>query len=181
MYDVDCHFAAADLRSISERTVPGFRVVTSKSMTSLRAGRLSKQSAKAVMLLVVALFAAPTSARAGCDNHLLSSSSDPFVKLHHLDALILGRSSISLHDDRGGSPLDRSDAPRRTPCSGLSCSNSLPLPVSTVSPGPEGRDRWGNTSSIVFVDATSVHNRASDDPKLSPTGENSSIFHPPRV
>ncbi len=133
------------------------------------------------MLLVVGFFVAPFSAWAGCDNHLVSSSSDPFVKLHHLDALIVGRSSNSLQDDRGGSPLDRSEAPRRTPCSGPSCSKSIPLPVSTVSPGPEGRDRWGATNSIVAVDITSVHNRASDEPKLSPTGESSSIFHPPRV
>jgi len=133
------------------------------------------------MLLLVSVVASPSFARAGCDNHLISSSSDKSVNLLYLDSLILARSSISLQGDRDRSPLDRSDAPRRPSCSGPSCSNSVPLPVSTVSPRPEGRDHWGTMGTIVAVDTTSVHDRASDEPKLSPTGESSSIFHPPRV
>ena len=131
-------------------------------------------------MLLTGLFVAPSSARAGC-NHLVGSPSDPFVKLYQLDELIVGRSSSSLRADHGQSPLDRSDAPRQTPCSGMSCSNSVPLPVSTITPGPEGRDRWGTLGIVVLVDNTSVYNRTTDEPAPSPTGEQSSIFHPPRV
>ena len=149
-------------------------------MTSLRYGRFTKWSAGAAILVLAGLFIAPSSATAGC-NHLVSSRTDPLVKLEQIDALILGRPSLALGSDRGQLPFDQPDIPRRSPCSGLSCSNSVPMPVSSVMPVPEGRDRWGTLGIVVEVDNTSVYRHATDEPTPAAAGENSSIFHPPRV
>ena len=131
------------------------------------------------MLFLLGLFVAPSSAAAGC-NHLVSSRTDPFIKLENFDELIFGRSLPSPQGDRERSPLDRPDAPRRSPCSGLSCSNSVPMPVSSITPVRDGRDRWGTLGIIVEVDNTSVYRQTTDEPTPTPTGEISSIFHPPR-
>jgi hypothetical protein len=132
------------------------------------------------MLVLAGLFVAPSSASAGC-NHLVSSSTDPLVKLEQLDALILGRPSPALHSNGGQSPLEEPQGPRRSPCSGLSCSNSVPMPVSSITPVPDGRDRWGALGIVVEVDDTSVYRPTTDGPTPAPAGENSFIFHPPRV
>ena len=132
------------------------------------------------MLLLAGLLIAPSSASAGC-NHLVSSSMDPLVKLEQLDALILGRPSLALGSDGGQSPLEKPEGPRRSPCSGLSCSNSVPMPVSSITPVPDGRDRWGALGIVVEVDNTSVYRTTADGPTPSPAGDNSSIFHPPRA
>ena len=121
------------------------------------------------MLVLAVLFVAPTSASAGC-NHLVGSRTDPLVKLEHLDELI-----------RGQSPLDRTDGPSKSPCSGLSCSKSVPMPISSITPVPEGRDRWGTLRLVVDVDNTSVYRRMTGEPAPAPIGHKSSIFHPPRV
>jgi hypothetical protein len=133
------------------------------------------------MLLVVIGFAAPDTAWAGC-SHLVGSRSDPFMKLQQLDDLILFGSSTSPGGNGGQSPLGRPDLPRRTPCSGASCSSGrVPLPVSTITQGPEGRDRWGALGAGVVADNTSAQVRTTNEPALASSGEKSSIFHPPRV
>jgi hypothetical protein len=126
------------------------------------------------MLVLAGVFVAPSSASAGC-SHLVSSSTDPLVKLEQLDALILARS------DGGQSPLEQPQGPRRSPCSGLSCSNSVPMPVSSITPVPDGRDRWGALGIVVEVDDASVYCPTTDGPTPAPAGGISSIFHPPRV
>jgi hypothetical protein len=131
------------------------------------------------MLVLAGLFIAPSSASAGC-NHLVSSSTDPLVKLEQFDALILGRPSLASHGDGGQSPLNQPDGHRNSPCSGLSCSNSVPMPVSSITPVPDGRDRWGALGIVVEVDNTSVDRQTTDGPTPAPAGDNSSIFHPPR-
>jgi hypothetical protein len=149
-------------------------------MTLLRFGRFSKAASGAIILLLLGLFLAPASVQAGC-NHQVGSSSDLFVNLQHLDPLVFHGSSTSLRTDQGQSPLDQPDAPRRTPCSGFSCSNSLPMPVSTITPSSEGRDRWGALVSLVVVDKGSLYDRAIEEPVLLAAGQITSIFHPPRV
>ena len=136
-----------------------------------------KWRAGAIMLLLVIGFAAPNTAWAGC-SHLVGSRSDPFMKLQQLDELILSGTSTG---DGWQSPQGRPNSPRRAPCSGASCSSRVPVPVSTISPGPEGRDRWGALGVVVVVDNTSAQARTTDGPALASSGEKSSIFHPPRV
>jgi hypothetical protein len=95
--------------------------------------------------------------------------------------LILGRSSSLQQVDHRQSPLDRPGVPRKSPCSGLSCSNRVPMPVSSITPLPDGRDRWCALGVVMDLDDTSIFCRATDAPPRAPTGHRSSIFHPPRV
>jgi hypothetical protein len=132
------------------------------------------------MLVLAGLFIAPSSASAGC-NHLVSSRTDPLVELEQLDALILGRPSLELHGDRGQSPFDQPEGPRRSPCSGLSCSNRVPMPVSSITPVPDGRERWGTLGIVVDVDNSSVYRQTNEGPTTTSAGDKASIFHPPRV
>jgi hypothetical protein len=53
--------------------------------------------------------------------------------------------------------------------------------MSTASPGPEGRDRWGTLGIVVVVDNTSAFSHLADEPIAAPASDKSSIFHPPRV
>ena len=74
---------------------------------------------------------------------LVGSRSDPSRRLYGLDELIVaGTSSVSARR-LGSIRRDRSMPARRVPCSGLSCSRRVPLPVSTASQGPDGPDQWG--------------------------------------
>jgi hypothetical protein len=150
-------------------------------MTSQRFGRLMQWRAGAVLLLLVVGFAAPSTAWAGC-NQLVGSRSDPFMKLDQLDALILVGSSSASRADSLHFPLGRPASPRRAPCSGPGCSNSkAPMPGSTITPVPEGRDRWVSLEAVVVDDNTPALPRTTEEPSLSSSGEKSSIFHPPRV
>ncbi len=150
-------------------------------MTFLRSGRLRKWGGPAALLLAAALFTAPASAWAGCD-HSVSSRSDRLTSLHQLDELIMNGSTRSLRHQADQSPFTPPADPRRSPCSGLSCSNSsMPLPMSTSSPGPDGRDRWGTLSAVVVADNSTFYNRADDEPSPAPAGGQSGVFHPPRV
>ena len=133
------------------------------------------------MLLTVALFTAPASARAGC-NHPVSSRSDRLTSLHQLDELIMNGTTSSLRHQDEQSPLGAPGSPHRFPCSGPSCSNGrTPLPISTVSPGADGRDRWGTLSTVVVADNSSLYNFSAYEPTPAPVGGQSGVFHPPRV
>ncbi len=143
--------------------------------------RLTKWGASAAMLLAVSFFIAPETAWAGCD-HSVSSQSDRLANLHQLDELILNGSSSALRHSSDQSPQERPGSPLHTPCTGLGCSNSPPpLPVSTVSTSPDGRDRWGTLGIAIVVDNTSVFARTVDEPGPAAAGDKSSVFHPPRV
>ena len=133
------------------------------------------------MLVLAGLVVAPPAASASCTNHLVTSRTDQLVLFENLDDLIAARSSPSLQRDRAPSPLNQPDAPRKGPCSGISCSNSVPMPVSSTTLLPDGRDRWGALGIVYDVDDTSVYNRTTEGPTPAPSGDWSSIFHPPRV
>jgi hypothetical protein len=178
-FDSQSPFRGSSCGVVSERdsVLPG----VSGGMTLLRSGRLTNWGAAAAMLLAVGLFTAPGSARAGC-SHPVTSRSDRLANLHQLDELIMSGTSSSLRHDGDQSRQAPPGSPLRTPCSGPSCSNGrVPLPISTMSPGPDGRDRWGNLGIAVVVDDTSVSNRTFDEPSPAPACDRSSIFHPPRV
>jgi hypothetical protein len=133
------------------------------------------------MLVAVGLFTAPGTAWAAC-NHSVSSRSERLANLHQLDDLILNGSSSALGHANDQSPQERPGSPLRTPCTGPGCSNSpLPVPVSTVSTSPDGRDRWGTVGIALGIDNTSVFARTVDEPGPAAAGEKSAVFHPPRV
>jgi hypothetical protein len=149
-------------------------------MTSLRDRRLTKLSAGAALLVLAGLFVPPTAAASGC-SHLVTSRTDPLVNLVHLDDLIVGRLAPSVHGHRAQLPLEAPDAPRRAPCSGWSCSNSVPMPASSITPVPDARERWGALGVVFAVDNRQVYGLRTEGPAPAPTGHKSSIFHPPRV
>ena len=150
-------------------------------MTILLPWRLTKSGAWAALLLALGFCAAPASAWAGC-GHLVTTRSDRAAKLHQFDDLILGNSPSSPGQNGGESPAGLPGPPRRLPCSGPSCSNNVPpLPVSTLSSNPDGRDRWGSLAVAAVVDNTGVYSRTLDEPSLAPASEKPAIFHPPRA
>ena len=129
------------------------------------------------MLLLVHSVGALPSAWAGC-NHLVSSRSDAFLKFDQLDELIQGNAIARSSDDlaRG------SQGPNRErPCTGMSCSGRVPLPVSTASHGPEGSDQWGALATITVVLSPSLSAHPSDEPGSRASGQAAFIFHPPRA
>ncbi len=132
------------------------------------------------MLVLVGLFVVPPPVSAGCNNHLVTSRTDRLVIFEILDDSVAGRAP-SLQFDRAQSPLEKPDAPRKGPCSGLSCSNSVPVPVSSTTPVPVLRDRWGALGIVIEIDDTSVYHRSTEGAGPAPFGDRSSIFHPPRV
>jgi hypothetical protein len=133
------------------------------------------------MLLAVGHFTAPESAWAGCD-HSVRSRSDRLANLHQFDDLILNGSSSALRHSSDQSPQERPGSPLRMPCTGPGCSNSpLPLPVSTVSTNPDGRDRWGTLGIALVIDNTSVYALTGDEPGPAAADEKTAVFHPPRI
>jgi len=152
-------------------------LLTSSSMGSIRSERLMRLATGALVLLLVHGLGALRSAWAGC-NHLVVSRSDSFLRFDQLDDLNLGNSSEASSDDltRG------SHGPTRNrPCSGMSCSGRVPLPVSTASHGAEGSDDWGALATIPIVASASPSARPSDEPTPRGSDQAACIFHPPRV
>ncbi len=162
---------------IITQDVSQHHLATISSMGSIRSWQLMRWATEALVLLLVHALGASHSAWAGC-NHRVSSRSDAFVKFDQLDGLIQGNSIAPSSDD----PARSSQGPNRNrPCSGMSCSGRVPLPLSTAPQGPEGADQWGAlaTAAVVLSGAPSAH--PSDEPGRRASGQAASIFHPPRV
>jgi hypothetical protein len=147
-------------------------------MTLRSTRRSTNWQAGAALLLAVVVPSAPGPAQAAC-NHLVLSRSRTAGGLHHLDELILVGSPAG---GKHASSLPGAPEPRhRSPCSGLSCSGSLPLSLPTIVPVPDGRDRWGHAGEVVLLQDPPVYAHATDEPAAAPAGEAVFVFHPPRV
>ncbi len=165
------------LRRTSNDGVSKHHFLIASSMGSIRYGQLMRWVTGALMLLLVQGVGAPRSAWAGC-NHLVSSRSDAFLKFDQLDELIQGHSIASSSDDLAqGSRVPK----RNRPCSGMSCSGRVPMPVSTASQGFEGFDQWGALATVADVLSPSLSARPADEPGPRAKGQATSIFHPPRA
>jgi hypothetical protein len=151
--------------------------------SAMRSGRfeqLVRLGAGALMVLMVHGVCAPTTARADC-SHRVGLRSAAISSLYGLDELIgTGNSSISGHA-LAQSPHDRPVPGPRVPCSGLSCSSQVPLPVSSVVAGSDGSDQRGALVALMGIDTTSLPDRRTDECVSHSAGEGSSIFHPPRA
>src|SRR5262245_56120000 len=132
-------------------------------MSFMRLDRLARWETGALLLLLVHGFGAPRSAWAGC-NHLVLSRSDLLLAFNQLDVLIAGDSSGLSSDDLATDPLGQQGPKRPTPCSGLSCSNRVPLPVPMAFPGSHRVDQWGVLSTVDLLSITSLHGRTVDEP-----------------
>jgi hypothetical protein len=148
-------------------------------MSRAKVKRLARLATGALVLLVAAGWGAPGSARADC-SHRAASQSGPFIDLFRLDAIIMVGSSSVSHDRVSQSPLE--SPAHRSPCSGMSCSSRDPLPISTASPGVETSHQWGTPlGAVVDLEAQAPAGRTFDEPAPTASGEEASIFHPPRV
>ena len=79
---------------------------------------------------------------------------------------------------RAGSSVGRgSQAP--APCSGPGCSSREPIPLSTIIPGAEHSDRWGDLNAPAVFPILSPWSPAIEEPAERTTGRKPSIFHPP--
>ncbi len=143
-------------------------------------GRLAKLGAGALSLLLLHGCFSPTAAWAGCQHDVVAPRAAASAR-HGLDDLIATATPSVTEDGPAQSRRDRSLPGRRLPCSGLSCSSRLPLPVSAASGGTEEADQWGDVTTIVIVYPTSPRAGMPDECAPRPAGRCSSIFHPPRV
>jgi len=140
--------------------------------------RLVRWGLGVVMLLSIHEFCAPRVARAGC-SHLVVSRSDRLLGLHRLGASVGGDLSIVVSDEwiRESSP--QQGPKRRSTCSGPSCSDRIPSPVSTSSEGSEGPHQWGALNTVVPDQMVAPPDKTIDEPVLRSIGLKPSIFHPP--
>jgi hypothetical protein len=145
-------------------------------MRSNRYEQLIRLATGALGLLLVTVVGAPRPAWAGC-SHTVSSRLDANLSFNRLDELIDGIPIAQFADERDGS---RQRPNREKPCSGLSCSGGVPLPVSRSSQESEGSDQWVALAPTFAVLSFGGDATRSDDPRLRPIGHVDSIFHPPR-
>jgi hypothetical protein len=132
----------------------------------------------ALIAFAVLLLVAPRAAEAGC-NHLVISQSDRNFGFNRLDALIVGGPITAALFDEAHDRLPQPAPERRTPCSGPSCSNRVPLPVSTSTPGSSGFDQWAAPSGAALGQASAPSASAIAEPAPRPVVRKPSIFHPP--
>ncbi len=128
------------------------------------------------MLLLIQCFAAPRSAWAGCNNHLVTSKSERLLAYNRLDDLMTG----GLSETHSGTPEnDRPDWPAPRRCSGPGCSSGVPVPPSTASPSPGGPDQWVALEAARGLISASPPRLVPDESAARPDGHKPSIFHPP--
>ena len=115
----------------------------------------------------------PSTARAGCSDHYVTSRSRSNGELAHLE--LLGRSGAI------PSPWDESSHERPTPCSGALCSGNPAPPPSTVpSVLPTGAGQWAIPAFPIALAAPGSLACPPTDADLRPVDRSCSIFHPPR-
>jgi hypothetical protein len=154
----------------------GIRLDGGCVMRSDRLGRLPRWCTGALLLLLIQCFAAPRSAWAGCNNHLVTSQSERLLHHNRLDELITGGLSATLAEGPGQDRPDR-PAPRR--CSGPGCSSGVPWPLPTTSPTPGGPDQWVALEAVLDLIVASPSRLVPDESAARPAGHKPSIFHPP--
>jgi hypothetical protein len=122
----------------------------------------------------------PAVAWAGCDHGVIPQAGRS-LKINRLDALIVGGSGSAarLSSVPADAPLAPRSSQRRTPCSGMSCSRPVPLPVSTISLGPRTIDQWGTLVGPLVLALPPFFDEGMEPPALHPGGYKPSIFHPP--
>jgi hypothetical protein len=140
--------------------------------------RLVRIGAGALTLLLLHGLGLSGTVCAGCD-HLVCAQSDSLGNLAGLDDLIVaGSAAVPLVAHFPG----EQPAPGRPgPCSGMRCSNSTPVPVSTASPGPVGSDQLGTLSARAPFEVMAAHTLAIDDSVRNSRRRVSAIFHPPPI
>jgi len=140
--------------------------------------RLVRLGTGALMLVLVQGLDLIGIARAGC-SHMVGSQSDPLFDHQWLDEVIVAGSFSSVLVD-AYFPGNRPAQGRPSPCSGLNCSNSIPVPPSAASPEPVRSEQWGTLGMLVTLQILALRGITVDDSVVAPRGLVHSIFHPPR-
>jgi hypothetical protein len=143
---------------------------------SIGCGRLMRWATGALVLLAAHGLGASGTARAGCENHLVTSLSERLLDHDQLDELITGDLSATLAD---GSTPNRPGQPVPRRCSGPGCSSGVPRPMSTASPSSGGPDQWVALDAVLGLIVASPPRLVPDEPAARPAGHKPSIFHPP--
>lgn len=133
-------------------------------------GRLSRI---AFFAFLVAFVLAPRPVAAGCNDHARFAGPSPW-RTAQLDALLRGDLAADMATTDEPTPV-------RPTCSGPSCSNNVPAPLSTVVDPDLGQHRGDSLLSPapLLPGSGSRVFRALDEP-LSPAFPTSRVFHPPR-
>lgn len=138
---------------------------------TLGIGRLLRWCGGVLVLLIAHGLIASGEARAGCDNHLVTSQLDRLTAglgIHRLDSLL-----TDAVDPSGPSPA----APR--PCSGPGCSQGKPKPVPAAVHGVPGPDQWAAMAPAFRAPPRFSSGLEVEGPSARPSGARPSIFHPP--
>jgi hypothetical protein len=142
--------------------------------------RFVRLGTEALMVLMAHGLCAPASAWASC-GHSVNSPSALISSLYNFDELIMtGTLSVS-EDGLAQTSRNRSLPGHGVPCSGLSCSGRVPLPVPTASLVHERSDQWGTLGAPVVLDNSSRPAKTKNGPLPHSGRQSSYIFHPPRV
>jgi hypothetical protein len=129
----------------------------------------------AIMMLLAAVLAAPSAARAGCDNHSptlrprLPDGIPPGLPLSSADKLrpVDDKATPAPHDSR--------------PCSGPNCSRKQLPPPSPVRSIPAGPEQWAWVCSLPLLPPLEPTAGWLPDEPLRCQCQGSSVFHPPRL
>jgi hypothetical protein len=147
-------------------------------MKSDRLQRLAQLGTGALLLLSFQGVFAPRAACAGC-NHLVVSRFDLAVDFNRIDELGVAR-SVSVSADQMTRYLLAPDRPERpASCSGMSCSDHVPLPISTTLPQPRNIDQWVALGAPLVLEPEVAFNCSNELVPPGCSGYKSTIFHPP--
>lgn len=140
-------------------------------------GELLGRLGKGALFALLALFlVAPRSAWAGCGSHARPSG-EPAWRTARLDALLRGDLAAELTTSGDKTP----DRPAPPTCSGPSCSNNVPAPLSSgirlVLDPHRGETLLSSLPPVPPVVSRAL--RVLDEP-LEPAFSTSGVFHPPR-
>jgi hypothetical protein len=117
----------------------------------------------------------PSTARAGCLAHYITSRSQISGEMSHLE--LLGNTG-ALAIPRDQTPLDR---PAPPPCSGALCSGNPAAPLPTMpSIAPTVGGHWAVLALPITLVGTGSFRCLPVDPSLRPVDHPCLIFHPPR-
>jgi len=131
----------------------------------------------AMLLLSIQGLLAPRPAWAGCNQLVHSNTQKQLGASANLDALITGWTSTEILSD----PATRPKPSRPLPCSGPSCSDRVPLPVSASVVGAVDLVQWAVLSDSLDLVLMPVRTEWADQRFPDLTGHPSRVFHPPRA
>jgi hypothetical protein len=145
-------------------------------MKSLCREFLGRLGEGALLALLAAFLLAPRPVLAGCNDHVRSNGPNPW-RTPLVDALLRG--DLGADVTRAADPAPGRPAPR--PCSGPSCSNNVPAPLSSGVQSDAKLHRGESLLAALPVLSPSASRafRPVDEP-TPPAFSTSGVFHPPR-